>query len=1286
MRYILKVKEGPSLDSVIDDLNISNAIKLDNLNRIIADTDDDAELQTWIDHTDIAAIRKDSEQHIASVNMGTDTTDQPQTTDFTAGKQTALLLSGSNYYWHLDAMSKEDFSANSNGEYSYRFDGLDRVDLVVVDSGVAGARDGAGQGTTQCGFGTCSDPSIKDEHGCVLAGEAWTAATINPTIGTPHPDLRNDIDANRVRPLPGFNLTNGAVYNHPNYGTIGMANTKDWNNEDTQGHGTHCAQFAAGRFSGIAKQANIYSCKVMDMLGTGANSGWTSDILLGLNAVITWHNGKGTDVPTVVNYSIANSPSARTNLFVDFDDDTDQTDDTDDVMRQLVGAGVHVCMAAGNGFNDFSVSENQFQGPIDTKVIEPARMSGPHWETKTTSDTITVGALKFDALSGYTESGLSGSSGKWAMSYFSNYGSAVTISAPGEDLNTIGWYDAGGGNFGTTLGQAGTSYSCPLIAGVICNKLHEDHALSVAAKSPAEMKSWLTASARRDIRFNSFIRRRDENGSHTDSIGSISNTGTALIQTIRYDNDYVYVDHSGIPEHATGPFPGSSGAGYVPADKNYIKAIARYPLKKTGTKTATPVGMTGVSVNGVPIFNTKDQDSWHTVNAQFETSTGGGVWNKNAFVKDGSSKDTNYGFCTSDFRYNYKTASPTLRSQLGDSGSIHSPIIGWALDGYPIYGPHGYSTANNSSSSIAKMIPGWRLKTASEYDPATDGVRTCSVRVTSGSYSPESNTTHGPAVNATYPLGTFIEDYIYDSTVANRHLDEYNGRECVTPEFPNGTYAYFATIETSGTEPMFPYVIGEEFYGVVHAQNISNNAVTVPSSAITWNSYGASSTDRITKIANKVKLPDNPLKTTSGSGSIMITWPNHGVKPDDWIMITGATGGAGLDPDIYSVNPPGMDPGSILGTNPWVLNDWHVVKANTTDDEIEIELINKQANANGQIGGTNIYGSVLKTGTTSTPASLTTHDSTDGLLHMSGVTVPAHPGVTGAWNVDYLNGGANDNTRKWRLRWNTTDAVTTKRAPSGQDNLFHMEYTPTTITPNLIGFNPAFQIADWTATWATSAVNFATYNSGNVVNQDLSATVTSWAGESFGDITYTLIGNLPSELSFSKRTGKLTGTLGTYETSSEYSFTVTVDNSYFSEIHNYSFSIGEADELGYDYDGTDLRIPGRVIDNYIEVKTDNYQLAVNKNYMIDSGALTGLPMNLTMPNSAKMGDRIVLIDATRTNHTNSWIIDPNGLRINTPGSGTATWTVNTQGVQYELVYFVSTRSAGLTGWVVRETT
>jgi hypothetical protein len=43
-------------------------------------------------------------------------------------------------------------------------------------------------------------------------------------------------------------------------------------------------------------------------------------------------------------------------------------------------------------------------------------------------------------------------------------------------------------------------------------------------------------------------------------------------------------------------------------------------------------------------------------------------------------------------------------------------------------------------------------------------------------------------------------------------LDEYNGRWCVTPEFPNGTYAYFVSIASNGT-PTFPYNIGRAYYG-----------------------------------------------------------------------------------------------------------------------------------------------------------------------------------------------------------------------------------------------------------------------------------------------------------------------------------------------------------------------------------------------------------------------------------------------------------------------------------------
>ena len=180
--------------------------------------------------------------------------------------------------------------------------------------------------------------------------------------------------------------------------------------------------------------------------------------------------------------------------------------------------------------------------------------------------------------------------------------------------------------------------------------------------------------------------------------------------------------------------------------------------------------------------------------------------------------------------------------------------------------------------------------------------------------------------------------------------------------------------------------------------------------------------------------------------------------------------------------------------------------------------------------------------------------------------------------------------------------------------------------------------------------------------------------------SYSLTGNLPSGLTLNTTTGVLTGTI-TSDITETNTFTITAHN--VGAVYN--FVITEIDEVGYDYDGTDLRIPGRVIDNWIEVKTDSYQLAVNKNYMIDSGALTGLPMNLTMPSSAKMGDTIILMDATSTAGTNSWIIDPNGLKIHTPGSGTSTWTVSTVDVQYELVYFESTRSAGQTGWIIRVT-
>ena len=43
-------------------------------------------------------------------------------------------------------------------------------------------------------------------------------------------------------------------------------------------------------------------------------------------------------------------------------------------------------------------------------------------------------------------------------------------------------------------------------------------------------------------------------------------------------------------------------------------------------------------------------------------------------------------------------------------------------------------------------------------------------------------------------------------------LDQYNGRFTVTPDFPKGTYAYFVTIDATGT-PAFPFVLAGQYYG-----------------------------------------------------------------------------------------------------------------------------------------------------------------------------------------------------------------------------------------------------------------------------------------------------------------------------------------------------------------------------------------------------------------------------------------------------------------------------------------
>ena len=182
-------------------------------------------------------------------------------------------------------------------------------------------------------------------------------------------------------------------------------------------------------------------------------------------------------------------------------------------------------------------------------------------------------------------------------------------------------------------------------------------------------------------------------------------------------------------------------------------------------------------------------------------------WNLNRFEKLKSNLDTQFGHYFQNYNnvleYGYaQVANPkALRVELNDNLNnadseptvkTHSPIIGFAYDGNPIYGPFGHQDPLDSGSAIVRMT---------------------------SSYVLNQERTNGPAL-VNYPLGSFVDDYKY--THKRGSLDENNGRFCITPDFPEGTYAYFLTID-SNQVPQFPYVLGDKYYSLPVDSNYNSN-------------------------------------------------------------------------------------------------------------------------------------------------------------------------------------------------------------------------------------------------------------------------------------------------------------------------------------------------------------------------------------------------------------------------------------------------------------------------------
>ncbi len=219
--------------------------------------------------------------------------------------------------------------------------------------------------------------------------------------------------------------------------------------------------------------------------------------------------------------------------------------------------------------------------------------------------------------------------------------------------------------------------------------------------------------------------------------------------SIVLDGNYRVIKSNGLPDHPTGAFPNSGNPNTI-SEQHYTFRVTLTP-KDSGT--ITPLGMNpfGVAINGIP-FDPGAAEFWNrdwNSGWQYEAMALGprlGLDQNNAHVQPNGA-------------YHYHGPPTGLLNRLAQSPK---PILlGYAADGFPIYGPYGHA-AKSAQSSPKKLHASYRIK---------DGTRESGP---GGAYD-----------------GTFIQDYEYVKGLGD--LDECNGRFGKTPEYPQGIYHYVIT-------------------------------------------------------------------------------------------------------------------------------------------------------------------------------------------------------------------------------------------------------------------------------------------------------------------------------------------------------------------------------------------------------------------------------------------------------------------------------------------------------------
>lgn len=304
---------------------------------------------------------------------------------------------------------------------------------------------------------------------------------------------------------------------------------------------------------------------------------------------------------------------------------------------------------------------------------------------------------------------------------------------------------------------------------------------------------------------------------------AIVDADSANVKTILYSANSVYIRANGVPSYVTGPF--QDGNPSLTTSQNAIFKFPLNPVKNTGTLIATSGGNIGLFINGVALFDYRDGVSWKNSTGTIAGGPIGGmgdrVWNRDAIVAERAGFDCAKGHPAmgnyhhhqnpSAFKLDLNVISTVCNLYDADGlyvidSTKHSPLIGFAYDGFPIYGAYAFKNVDGTGG-IVRMKSSYSLRNI----------------IARTHYANGNDVTDGPAVSTTYPLGYFREDYQYNETspATPDYLDEHNGRFCITPEYPNGIYCYYATVDANWNSS-YPYAVGPNYYGVKTAAKVNS--------------------------------------------------------------------------------------------------------------------------------------------------------------------------------------------------------------------------------------------------------------------------------------------------------------------------------------------------------------------------------------------------------------------------------------------------------------------------------